>query len=179
MNTFAQSHTILAMLSLSAIVLPTVEPWTANHVLLCIGSPPAAWTDVARLEGFLHYPHAESLSRLAVGHSVDFIEELPEECGAYISLNGLPCRPQLGGTRARKDLDGHLLGFRFACDLVRLSLRMWQRGLFAALELDAEAGHLSHCLPSLPGISSSESQGNLWLWNGPGSHPTAQFHPFN
>ena len=52
------------MLSLSDVALPVVEPWT---VLLCIGAPPTAWG------GLLHYPNADSLSRLAAGHSVDFL----------------------------------------------------------------------------------------------------------
>ena len=78
-----------------------------------------------------------------------------------------------------RDFDGCLDGFKLACDLVRLTLRMWQRGLFAALELSNEARFLSHCLSCVPGVSSSGSPGELWLWNGPDSHPAALFHPPN
>ena len=177
LNTFVNGQAALELLSVIEVVLPPVGQWTSDHVLVCIGTPPHEWADLYPPARILEYPHAESTSHLAAGQSLDFLEDLPVECGACISLIGLPCHLQRSWLTAARAFDCRLLAYRFACDLVRLTLRLWQRGIFAALELGASDRQLYPCLSSLPGIHACDSQDKLWLWNGPGSTPTQLFHP--
>ena len=178
-NTFAHSTAALEVLSLREVVLPDAESWTSDHVLLCIGDTPADWTASVCPARRLCYPHRDSLMRIANGQPIDFLDETPEECGACITLFGLPSNVRDCRSQSPRDFSNNLRGFQLACDLVRLTLRMWQRGAFAALELGNDARSLSRHLSNLPGIHTREFLDRMWMWNGQGSGPAAQFHPSN
>ena len=107
--------------------------------------------------------------------ALDFLSESTDDCGFCLSLLGLPV-PFLSPRPGRKTFESSLRALHLACDIVRLSLHLWARGVRACLIPPKQLGDDVEFLSSLPEVYSESSEDTITLWRGSGGPLNALFH---
>ncbi|CAE7949130.1 unnamed protein product [Symbiodinium sp. KB8] len=155
--------------------LPPPSPWTSDHVVVFVGDPARQWAERTQGSSPPVFSHSDTLGRLANGTPVDFLDELDPQCGFCISLIGLPA-PFHASCPSPKSFETDFLAAQFACDLTRLVLRLWSRGIRACLIAPNMQREDIAFLASLPGVQREEQQHDGVLWVGSSPNPFSMFH---
>ena len=138
-HTFRQGLTSLAVLEVQWISIPCLLPWTVDHVVVCVGAPPAGSPAASLQDSAVIYTHEESLRQLAEGKDLDFLSEEPVQCGFCLTLIGLPM-PSAPPVKCSSSPGDSLRALQLACDILRLALRLWSGGVHACLLLPTPLG---------------------------------------
>ena len=173
--TLRQGPLVLAGLRTSEVRLPPPSPWTSDHVVVFVGDPARQWAERTQGSSPPVFSHSDTLGRLANGTPVDFLDELDPQCGFCISLIGLPA-PFHASCPSPKSFETDFLAAQFACDLTRLVLRLWSRGIRACLIAPNMQREDIAFLASLPGVQREEQQHDGVLWVGSSPNPFSMFH---
>ncbi|OLQ00794.1 hypothetical protein AK812_SmicGene16487 [Symbiodinium microadriaticum] len=173
--TLQQGEKPLDDLHITGVSLPRPAVHQPEDVVVFIGDPVGQWRAFSARPEVILYPHRDSLSRLERGETIDFLGEPDPCCGYCISLFGLPTLFR-ASCPAATSFEAELTALTLACDLTRLVLRLWARGLRACLITpEAFQGDIAF-LSALPSVRSGQFEQGLMLWVGDGSSPFSLFH---
>ena len=173
--TLSQGEKSLESLYTTDVSLPSPAVHQSEDVVVFIGDPVGQWRAISARPEVLLYPHRDSLSRLERGEAVDFLGEPDPCCGYCISLFGLPT-PFRAPCPAASSFEAELIALTLACDLTRLVLRLWARGIRACLVApEASQGDIAF-LRALPTVHYGRFEQGVMLWIGDGSSPFSLFH---
>ncbi|CAE7553939.1 RE2 [Symbiodinium sp. CCMP2456] len=163
-DTFRSGASSLSSLALHTVQLPRPGHWTRNHVLVVVGELSDSPAAPVHSGSPLVFPHEESLSRLEQGLSLEFLDDQDEECGFCLSTVGL--RPPDSGVWPADGRIRPLLSFQLECEIVRMALQMWSRGIRACLTVPDGFGPDIQALSKLDDVRSLAHVGRLTLWVG-------------
>ena len=176
LHTFRDGIASLSLVRTSVIQFPPLEHWSTEHVLVLVGTPVPEVVQHLPGSATISYPHEESLQRLASGQNLDFFEEDPHECGFSFNLSGLPQPLSSPPDRDPQPL-ASLRALTLACDIMRLTVRMWTQGKRASLTAPVPVRQDFSLLAGLPGVQSYFGEDRATIWVGPPNPPSLLFHP--
>ena len=175
LSTFRQGVTTLSVLEVDRIRLPDPAAWSADHVLVCVGPPPPIPFVESLCKASLIYAHEDSIDRISRGEELDFLAHEPEQCGFCFNLSGLPLPFTPAGHGTEKACQT-LRALNLACDLLRLALRCWAKGVPACLTLPLPLGDDVRFLSRISGVRSFQADDRVTLWVGPANSCHRLFH---
>ena len=174
-STFRHSDFNLGLLDFSGLCLPTTQPWTTDHVFVCIGPWPPKALDIRDVPEPLCYEHRTSLLALAEGQELDFFAEPPRDVGFFINVCGLPV-PAVDAFDQAPHFEAALPALRLSCDLVRFALKLWTSGFRACLHVPWPWGADTSFLNNIEGIRFQHGDDRATFWVGPPDQPLLLFH---
>ena len=114
-STFRHSESNLSLLDFSGLCIPAIQPWTIDHVLVCVGPWPPKTLDIRGTPEPLRYEHEASLLALAEGQELDFFVETLRDVGFFINVCGLPV-PAVDTYDQAPHFEAALPALRLSCD---------------------------------------------------------------
>ncbi|CAE7840215.1 unnamed protein product, partial [Symbiodinium microadriaticum] len=157
-TTFRDAEITLPLLDMSAVC--PVQPSTVAGVTpICIG--PDKWLSrvVGQDRSVVTFVHQDCLSELREGHLPSFFQGPFEDTVFVISICGLPTWGDLPlPPIRRKHFLPRLTEAIFACDLVRLALRLWLKGIPTTLVFPSRCEFVPQPVSALPFLEPIQSR---------------------
>ena len=174
-STFRDSGDSLGLLDFSGFRLPPLQPWTKDHVLVCVGQWPPTGLDTRGVPEPLIYAQTATLAALADGRELDFFAEAPTEVGFFLNTCGLPV-PTIDYLGTAPHFEDSLSALSLSCDLVRFALKLWISGICACLHVPWPCGVDISSLIKIEGVRFLEGIDRATLWVGSPDQPLTLFH---
>ena len=105
----------------------------------------------------LEYPHSSVLPEIREGCTVDYLTGVDEECCYLLSLFGLPDALSSMPPATEAECAEQLPGLELVCDIMRLAMEHWRRGIPSRLVLPASASATSFPALRIPGLTVHEN----------------------